>query len=556
MTKEWVNFQIGQRVEASDAIQSAVDTPVQGIQTIAQDLIVGSDEAVQSFVVSGFTISAPGTPTATVVQVTGGTAVVGYQRQGRTEFGMVLAARGSSSKVVDIASLADGTYGVYIRFAFNEERFSNRFFWNPLALEPVETPRNVGTRLVEDWSFTLDVVSPGPEWLQVGNVAKAGTVLTPTQDTDYLFDTTTGTIQDTEFAATDRSAPAGSLRKALMGLMRQIQDGFGLTAWRQAPPPGGALMRDGSRTVTGNLLPDATANERRLGSSGRAFDHIYTESITFVSNNLPSASQSPRLLDGVDIATLGQATLGPPNPGLDASALITLDIVGTTTSNPLARIRNAVGAAVSRIQIGGGTNTEITTLIHTPNAYTAPGATFDAPILEMRIGSNSAPGRLLAACGEAAFTGEVVVDNDVTARDYSFSIPKRINAFISGMNYMYGTGTLTQSGRAVGIGQNSTVTYDLSPFIPAGASLIFIQAQTLTGTGVTAFDLRIDDGLRGTSLGITWFNGNVSVIRLGNQSCTLTVSTDGSAANVFLSGLIIFYEISEVAGRPTPSSTS
>lgn len=538
MTKKWTNYAPGQRVEATDAIEVAVDSPVRSIQALVRDVIMGQGAPVQNAVISGFQVQAPGTPTTGTLTVSGGQAIVGFRRNGQTEFGMVLGG-GSAQKSTDVTAVADGVYGVYVRFEFQEGFFANRFFWNPLALTPVETPANVATRLVEDWSLTVDVVSPGPEWVQVASFdLNAGVVSNVTDQRPFAFDTATGTVTDAEWGTIgDRLDPNGALREVVLGLERQVQDllGDSSNTWRAAVPVGGALMSNGSKPVNGSLVPDATAAERNLGSASAAFNDVYAESLRLVSNNLPSAAQSPRLLRGVDDAVMGQAVLGPVNPILDAARATTLDVIGATTVEPLLRVRNQAGGAVSRIGIGNPSNAgENTTLIHTPNTHTAPGASTDAPTLEFEVGTAANPGLVLVP--------------EISASDYRFRAPKRVDAHVVGMNYAFGSGTLTQAGRSVGIGASSSVTYDLSSVLPAGASIISVGPESLTGAaGVVAFDLRVNDGTRGTDLGAAWFNGGSAVIKPGNQSCTLRVDTSSSASNVFLSGLIIAYEISEVS---------
>lgn len=352
MTKDWTNYEPGQRIEATDAIQVAVDTPVQGIQAIARDVLAGANNSIQNYVLDGFLVSAPLSPTLTTVDVTNGTAIVGFKRRGVTEFGMVLSG-GAAQKSADMGSLADGTYGVYVRFEFSEDDFANRFFWNPLAVTPVETPRNVGTRLAEDWSFTIDLVSPGPEWLQVASISKTGTTLVVTDQRRYFFDTINGQITNTEWGTvSDRTTPVANLRDMVMALARQVQDGFDLPNWRATPIP--ALARDGSNTVTGDILPDSPG-ARDLGSFADFFDVFYGSAIVLQGSPLSSAT-GLGFISGNELALSGPV-FGSAN----------LDITG---ASPQAVVSNTstgspVSLSLSDNEPLGSDRSEVT---NTPNA--------------------------------------------------------------------------------------------------------------------------------------------------------------------------------------------
>jgi hypothetical protein len=249
MSKKWSNYETGQRLEASDAINAAVDSHVDTMEAIGSDIMT----AEKSYILSGFSVS---TSTSTLT-VNNGRAILGFQRAGQTRFGMVTTG-GPASKNVDLSGLADGTYDIYIRFQFVEDDFANRFFWNPLAATPAETPANVATRLAEDWVVTVGSTSPGPEWVKIAEVVVAGggTTFTESDAREFFFDTVSAEITNGEWGS-DRTSVITSLRDMVMALARQVQDIIGDTDWKADPTAGIAtgpfLRRDNSNVMLGTL---------------------------------------------------------------------------------------------------------------------------------------------------------------------------------------------------------------------------------------------------------------------------------------------------------------
>lgn len=284
--KKWSKYETGQRVELTDAKQAARGSHLDTMEAIVTDVLVGSSSSAQSFILEGFGAS----ETAGVLTVNRGVAVLGYQLSGQTRLGMVLSG-GDATKTVDMTSLADGTYQVYVRFEFDEEDFANRFFWNPLAATPVETSRNIATRFSDSWSITLASTSPGPEWSEIAEVgiSGGGTSFAVTDTRRLMFDTLTGEITDTEWgAAADRSGTVRGVRDAIMALARQVQDIIGDTDWKQDPATGVAtgpfLRRDNSNDMLSGSAPQLRVNNSSAGAdagiilngSEAAFDNWLT----------------------------------------------------------------------------------------------------------------------------------------------------------------------------------------------------------------------------------------------------------------------------------------
>lgn len=238
--KKYTNVQVGQRVEHSDLAFGLFESQRQNIQSLMNDLMVGSDSPTKSFVLSGFGASA----VATTITVTRGSAIVGF-RSSEAEFGMLLSD-GAATRNIDIASLPDTgatLYGVYIRFNFEDSDYANRQFWNPLAVTPVETVRSVPTRKSENWSLAVELTSPGPEWLKIYDVAKSGSSLTLTDVRPLFFDSdaTGGAMTDSDWGGgNDRNTNRGlygvrGLYRFVKGTQRQLQDIIG-DRWYSAIP--------------------------------------------------------------------------------------------------------------------------------------------------------------------------------------------------------------------------------------------------------------------------------------------------------------------------------
>lgn len=278
--KSFLHSEIGERVEQSDFAHATHTSQRRLLQSMVMDLIVGDGAASsqpQNFIISGFDSVDPyGVLPGTVITLNGGKAIIGVRETGEAEFGMVISA-GALTRNYDVNGRPDGTYGVYVRGEFHDDRFLNRLFWNPLAVTPAETPRSIATRRTEDWSITVELVSPGPEWQLVATAVKVGAAVTLTDARTFFFDTANGNISDSIWGtANDRSTNTATygirgLRRSIMALAKQAMRIVGGTNWKADPQAGDAdgngprsltqlndekLARNGAQGMTGDLAVD------------------------------------------------------------------------------------------------------------------------------------------------------------------------------------------------------------------------------------------------------------------------------------------------------------
>lgn len=361
--KNFLRTEIGERIEHSDFRFAMEISPRRMLQSIMNDLILGDNGGslqAANYVISGFAMNAVGT----VVSLEDGVAVVGLREGGSAEFGMLLSA-GATSRNQDINGFADGTYGVYVRAEFHDSDFLNRLFWNPIAPSPVETPRNIAVRKTEDWSMTVELVSPGPEWIQIATAAKTGGSVVMTDTRPWLFDTSDGNIADAIWgSANDRSTNTSAfgikgLRRGFMAAAKQIMNIVGGTNWKASPQAGNAngagarsltqlnaekLALNGSMAMTGDLDPNA--NETLdLGSPGTrwrdghfanvdASDTVAGQSAQFSAN---------AVADGFIGASFVQVLADAPNPIVSSQN----QLFGDTMPRAWARIDTTTAPSVT-----------------------------------------------------------------------------------------------------------------------------------------------------------------------------------------------------------------
>lgn len=538
MTKRYTNYSPGQRIEATDAIDVAVDTPVEAIQAIARDLVMGKDDPVQNAVLSGFTCTSSGAGNLTV---TNGSAIVGFRREGRTEFGMVLSG-GASAKATDLGSLADGTYGVYVRFTFVEGAFGNRFFWNPLAVTPVETPQNVGTRLVEDWSFTVDITPPGPEWLYIASVpVSSGVVGSITDTRTMLLDTITGAITDSEWgAAADRTSPVASIRRAILGLMRQMQDIAGQADWRTTIPTGGALMRNGSRSITGNLLPDS-AGIRDLGSSALPMDTLFAQNIVGVDSGSGTSASNLGFMSGDELALTGPGILDPRD---------LLRLAHTVATDPVGLAFNNTAAAAEQSFIY---NTPVAgpAANLTLQAGSASASDFIIADAARLVGSARMTALVLTAAGANVEADDIIAGAYVQSPEFRIT-PSTASGYriIAGSNHIATEGTQEPSTASTLHNGGVSTWYDISAVLPLNAEIRDIDIS-FTGTGTFTVSLQeypvgsTTPSTVGTGTGpgaatASWAAGGSSIVNDVSNKYVLVVFTP-SATNVRLTDVVIRY---------------
>ena len=139
----------------------------------------------QMWVIDGFETT---NPAAEQIQVTRGRAFLA-QREGGLIYRTIMTAEGDASRIIDASTLADGTYGVYIRFEYVEGDSGSRIFWNPAGTGS-EFAQTVETRRQANWSMRAEQTSPGAEWEKVAEFAVTTGAITsgPTDTRAFYFE--------------------------------------------------------------------------------------------------------------------------------------------------------------------------------------------------------------------------------------------------------------------------------------------------------------------------------------------------------------------------------
>jgi hypothetical protein len=326
-TKSFVRTRPGQRVDQPD-FERASDTSTRDVvEQIGEHFLTGLDTG-RHYVLEGLITT---NPTGTTLQVTGGKAIVGYRDRGEIRYGSLLTS-GATSRSIDVSAFTDGAYTVYVCLSLSDNEYGNRAFWDATLGTPAEVTRNVPTRRVENWSIAVETTSPGAEWIPVATFTKSGASLTGLTDVRELYfegqAANSYAVLDPEWGTSnDRNANRStygirSLRKFVRAVQRQISSIIGGTGWWSAIPAGSdltsllanKLARNGSQTMTGNLLPDAD-NTRNIGSSTFRWQHVYSADGSFgqiaalprflssVTNSAVNGGGRAKMLEGVTSGT-------------------------------------------------------------------------------------------------------------------------------------------------------------------------------------------------------------------------------------------------------------
>lgn len=278
MTKKYVRTEPGERIDYRD-LQDAIEvSPRDALnQTVAQ-VLQGTDSTSAGYVLSGFAIgTSPATTTDYVelagsapagdeVRINRGVAILSFRDRGEVFGGCVLSG-GPETKTLDISAYTNGAYGVYVRFEFRDSDYQNRLFWNANAATPVEYPRSIPTRRSEDWGIAIEQEIPGDEWIRIGTVTKSGGAVTAmTDERDFYFEGRVDLSYDptNEWDAgddrNDDRAQHGlfGLRRLIRAVQTQLAGITGDKWWDAIATAVTSpfLLRDGSNTITGDVLPD------------------------------------------------------------------------------------------------------------------------------------------------------------------------------------------------------------------------------------------------------------------------------------------------------------
>ena len=262
------------------------------------------------------------TVAGTVITVPLGTALLAADVQGTTQYGFV-ADDGNASQAVDVGSFADGTYGVYVRFAWVESASGSRLFWNASG-QGSEYPKTVYTRLEASWQVKVDSGNPGTSWTKVCDAAKVGAAVTLTDKRDLLFE---GKV-DTSYAqqwgdgGNDRNADrqqygVKTLHDWIQAMRRTVKDhagadhewyedvGWGLDHTVESSDLVAFCTVSGFVEVTGGVLVNRTVPGGIAYHGGRRLN-IANKVVTYAANVVNYA-----FLDANDTLVVREAPSAP-----------------------------------------------------------------------------------------------------------------------------------------------------------------------------------------------------------------------------------------------------
>lgn len=173
-----------ERIDLNDWSFTTIEANDSAMRWLNDQLVTNPLGANRTWILQGFTPSYTGV--GQQVQVVRGVAILAYKSGGVTKFG-ALCAEGDTSRVFDITSYANGTYGIYLRFEYIEGNFQNRVFWNPSGLGS-EFAKNISTRQQANWSARIELSSPGAEWTKIGEVVRSGGAPVVTDQRNFYFE--------------------------------------------------------------------------------------------------------------------------------------------------------------------------------------------------------------------------------------------------------------------------------------------------------------------------------------------------------------------------------
>lgn len=287
--------QDNERIERSD-YEYGIDEMPQSFGRMLPAQFLSNPAGARLWIISGWDIT---NPALAQCRVTKGVALLNVREKGQVLPGM-LSFEGDSQRTLDLASYANGTYGVYVRFELIDAAFQNRIFWNPTT--QTEFTQSIATRRIANWGMRVEAVSPGAEWFKIADVAVSGGLITSiTKRRQFFFEGQ----EDASYAATvsdgftganvadptarrvwgaadargalDRNADRATygvkdlqtFTAAVREQLRAMQGSNPATPWYGSVVEGlnRKVSRFGDSTLAGDYLPDVH-NTRALGSSG------------------------------------------------------------------------------------------------------------------------------------------------------------------------------------------------------------------------------------------------------------------------------------------------
>lgn len=258
---------------------------------------------VRAWIVSGFR---PVNNGSNQVKVARGVAILATNNVGVVEYG-ALATEGDPERIIDVTGYGNGTYGVFVRFELTDGGFGNRIFWDPgLASERTE---NVPTRRVANWGMTIQLSSPGAEWLRVGDAVVAGGLLTSVvpkrnlyfeghEDTTYTRDWGGGTDRNGD-RSTYGLKDFQTFGQAVLKKLEEIQSNTARWWTATVEPLDKKVSRDGDLTLAGSYKISGSGETFTLGDPGNGVDLIaeglatFSENVTMKKQLLPDTGVGP-----------------------------------------------------------------------------------------------------------------------------------------------------------------------------------------------------------------------------------------------------------------------
>jgi hypothetical protein len=239
MTTDVLNVDSNERVDLEDFLFAVDESLRANVRQIGEQFLSDPARTPRSWVLSGF---APSSDLPGQVTVTRGRAILAQREVGQVYYGAV-ASEGDLTKIVDVSSYADGTYGIYVRLELIDAETESRAFWEPTGLGS-EIAQTLPTRRAANWSVRIEMTLPGAEWMQVGTVDVLSGVVDDLVDTrDFYFEGATNTYlsgwsTDGGGGSMDRSASrdeygAHDLHTFLAAMRQCLEDikGRGLRRW-------------------------------------------------------------------------------------------------------------------------------------------------------------------------------------------------------------------------------------------------------------------------------------------------------------------------------------
>lgn len=345
MATDLLRLETNERVDLED-FQYAVDGSIQNSLRQIGTKFWTDPAKTQQFIINGFTIS---NTVAEQLTVTLGRAILGQRDNGQLFQGS-LASEGEASRTIDCATLADGTYGIYIRFEYIDGESSSRAFWDPQG-SGSEFAQTIQTRRVANWSMRLELNNPGGEWYKIGEVDVSGAAISSiTDQRDFYFEGPvdnsyqSGWSSDGGGIANDRNSNRAVYGvqdlQTFTGAMRQcLEDlkGRGLRRWWERDI-GGMNIGFDADPVEGQLavgdadfyseLSGSSANLwfERSDDSGFLFDRTSPFLGLYISNDLKMrwVTSGAIIPEGLQVGFIGTPSDDTIHIG-DANFYLTLD---------------------------------------------------------------------------------------------------------------------------------------------------------------------------------------------------------------------------------------